>query len=395
MADIRSGGSLRVDGLVKDYPLAKGWHRAVDGVDFEVQEGAFYSLLGPSGCGKTTTLRCVAGLERPDAGEIRIGDDLVAGPNLFQPPERRTLGMVFQNYAIWPHMTVFENAAFPLRVARRAPGRAEVARRVEEVLELVQLAGLAGRSATQLSGGQQQRLALARALIRQPRLLLLDEPLSNLDAKLRDRMRGEIRSLQRRLGITTVYVTHDQVEALSMSDRIAVMDGGKIVQEGTPREIYGLPATRFVATFVGTANLLPGIATEPSAGGHTRVRVGSAVLHARCPTGLAPGDEVTVSIRPEAVEARTEPAQGENVLAGSVEEVQFVGEALDCRIAIDTLNLVARLGPKSNLRPGDSVSVRLPVEDLVVISDTHGIAAGSEAAIPPRDVADPRTPLQG
>lgn len=257
-----SGDDLEVIGLCKDYLANCGRQRVLRHVSFTIEAGHFYSLLGPSGCGKTTLLRCVAGLERSDGGEIRIAGTVLSGPGKHVPPERRDLGMVFQNYAIWPHLTVFENVAFPLRVARPRIARAQITRRVEETLALVQLSDLAGRSAVAMSGGQQQRLAVARALIRRPRLLLLDEPLSNLDAKLRDAMRGELRNLQRRLGITTLYVTHDQAEAMSMSDRVAVMQDGQLMQEGTPQEIYHQPATRFVADFVGRADLVPGTVAE-------------------------------------------------------------------------------------------------------------------------------------
>src|SRR5437773_8359090 len=251
---------LQVTMLRKTFTTERGGVRAVEDVSFTVEEGQFYTLLGPSGCGKTTTLRCVAGLERTDEGRIVVDGRIVSShsPNVFVPPHKRDIGMVFQSYAIWPHMTVFENVAFPLRVSKQRVSRSEISRRVEEALSLVELGGYGGRMATQLSGGQQQRLALARALVREPKLLLLDEPLSNLDAKLRERMRFELRELQRRLRITTLYVTHDQIEALSMSNVIAVMNAGVIVQEGAPREIYLQPKSKFVANFIGSTNQLAG-----------------------------------------------------------------------------------------------------------------------------------------
>jgi len=378
VADGRTSGALEVEGLVKDYPLDKGWHRAVDGIRFEVREGAFYSLLGPSGCGKTTTLRCVAGLERQDAGRITIGGQVVADGERYLPPEKRALGMVFQSYAIWPHMSVFENAAFPLRVAKPRPSKAEISRNVEEVLELVQLGGLAGRPATQLSGGQQQRLAFARALIHRPRLLLLDEPLSNLDARLRDRMREELRDLQRRLGITTLYVTHDQVEALTLSDQIAVMDGGHIIQQGSPQSIYQRPVNRFVAGFVGNASFLPGTIQGPAPSGDRMVvRVGDGTLEASCPAGAAVGGQVTISIRPESLVLRPTGTQGPNVLQVTVTSVVFAGDALDCRLDLGGPTLIARLHPRSRLAAGDVAAIELPCEDIIVISDEHGVAAGS------------------
>lgn len=381
MSDRRTGGALEVSGLVKDYPLDQGWHRAVDGIDFEVKEGMFYSLLGPSGCGKTTTLRCVAGLERQDAGRITIGGEVVAEGETYLPPERRALGMVFQSYAIWPHMNVFENAAFPLRVVKPKPSKAEVKRRVEEMLELVQLGGFADRPATQLSGGQQQRLAFARALIRHPRLLLLDEPLSNLDAKLRDRMRDELRDLQRRLGITTLYVTHDQVEALTLSDRIAVMDGGHIVQQGTPQQIYQRPASRFVAGFVGSASFLPGVIAGPAEGGRMCVKVGHGVIEVACPPGAAVDHPVTLSVRPESVVVHVDGRSAPNRVPATVRSVLFVGDAIDCRIDLGGPVILARLHPRTQVAPGDTVSVELAVEDITVISEEHGIASGAAAAV--------------
>src|SRR3954466_13647357 len=250
---------LTVKGLCTEYLNERHQAiRAAHDVSFDVPPGKLFTLLGPSGCGKTTTLRSIAGLERPQAGEIKVGDELIysAARRIFVPPNQRGLGMVFQSYAIWPHMTVYENAAFPLRVGRRKHSRRQIDERVNRALATVDLAEMAQREATKLSGGQQQRLALARALVREPRLLLLDEPLSNLDARLRDRMRIELKRLQRELRIPAVYVTHDQVEALAMSNRVAVFDHGKIVQLGAPREVYERPASGFVADFIGAANLL-------------------------------------------------------------------------------------------------------------------------------------------
>ena len=371
--------SLVVEGLVKDYQLDRGWHRAVDGVGFQVEEGHFYSLLGPSGCGKTTTLRCVAGLERPDAGRIELEQSVVASTDSFVPPEKRDIGMVFQNYAIWPHMTVFENAAFPLRVGRQKVGKADLKQRVDEVLAMVQLADYASRPALQLSGGQQQRLALARALIRRPRLLLLDEPLSNLDAKLRERMRIEVRDLQRRLGLTTLYVTHDQSEALSMSNRIAVMDGGHIVQEGTPREIYQRPATHFVASFVGSANFLEATVVGPGGDGHMRLDTAGGVLEATCPEGARVGDTVTLSIRPENVRIHIGAAPAlANVLPATVEQAIFLGEMVDMRVRIGGAELMTRQHPMTAAQRGDSIFVELPPEVCTVISE-HGLHSGQDS----------------
>src|SRR5437773_12489103 len=276
---------LQVTMLRKTFTTERGAVRAVEDVSFTVEDGLFYTLLGPSGCGKTTTLRCVAGLERPEDGTIRIDDAVLSGTGRFVPTHRRDIGMVFQSYAIWPHMNVFENVAFPLRVSERPPSRDETRRMVTEALALVGLEGLEERPAPQLSGGQQQRLALARALVRKPKLLLLDEPLSNLDAKLRERMRIDLRELQRRLRITTVYVTPDQPEALFLSHRIAVMQAGKIVQEGAPRDLYRAPASGFVADFVSEATFLPG---EVTSGG---IRALGGIVACALADGVAPGEK--------------------------------------------------------------------------------------------------------
>src|SRR6266852_2787889 len=244
---------LRVDGLYTEYPNERGEIvKAAQDVTFTVPEGKLFTLLGPSGCGKTTTLRSIAGLERPRVGEIAVNERVVysSSKGIFVMPNRRGFGMVFQSYAIWPHMTVFQNAAFPLEVAEKRKSRQEIRDKVVRVLGAVQLDHLADREATKLSGGQQQRLALARALVMEPALLLLDEPLSNLDAKLRERMRFELKRIQREIGITCIYVTHDQVEALAMSNEVAVMRDGKVEQVGKPREIYEAPMTRFVADFI-------------------------------------------------------------------------------------------------------------------------------------------------
>src|SRR2546421_1351414 len=250
---------LRVEGLYTEYPNDKGEIvKAAQDVTFTVPEGKLFTLLGPSGCGKTTTLRSIAGLEKPSAGEIEVGGRLVysSDKRIFVAPNKRNFGMVFQSYAIWPHMNVFQNAAFPLEVRRLA--KKEVRERVMRVLHAVALDALVDRDATKLSGGQQQRLALARALVMEPQLLLLDEPLSNLDAKLRGRMRTELKRLQREFSLTTVYVTHDQSEALALSHEIAVMNDGRVVQIGTPRQIYEQPTDKFVADFVGTTNFIAG-----------------------------------------------------------------------------------------------------------------------------------------
>jgi len=369
--------SLEVENLVKVFMDRGEQVRAVDGVSFQVEPGAFYTLLGPSGCGKTTTLRCVAGLERPDGGAIMVAGRRVSGEGQFVPPHKRDIGMVFQSYAIWPHMTVFENVAFPLRVARGIPAK-DISRRVEEALATVQLAGYGGRMATQLSGGQQQRLALARALVRRPKLLLLDEPLSNLDAKLRDLMRTEMRELQRALGITTLYVTHDQAEALSMSSRIAVMEHGRVMQEGTPREIYQRPAARFVADFVGNANFLDATVGERADFGGMWLETAAGRLQASCPEGVAPDEKVTLSIRPENLRVyRTPPSAAVNVLPGVIEQQMFLGDVLDCKVRVGQATLTTRQHPTVATRRGDSVYVEFPVDLCTVLTESHGVSAAA------------------
>jgi iron(III) transport system ATP-binding protein len=313
---------------------------------FTLEAGSFFTLQGPSGCGKTTTLRCIAGLETPDAGAIDID-----GRRLFDaemrvnvPVEQRAIGMVFQSYAIWPHMTVAENVAFPLTVAKgRRVTRAEIAEAVRRALAVVDLDGFQDRSATRLSGGQQQRVALARAIVHEPRLLLLDEPLSNLDAQLRDEMRSELKRLQSKIGITAVYVTHDQSEALALSDRLAVIEHGRIIQIGSPHDIYFRPANPFVARFVGATNLLPGRLLEAS-GGEGRAEVLNArVIRCAVPQPIENAAAVSVSIRPESIRLKLRqdgaaPA-GENCLPGRITGVTFLGAAHRIDVVSDEVAL--------------------------------------------------------
>jgi iron(III) transport system ATP-binding protein len=289
---------------------------AVDNVSLTIEPGELVTLLGPSGCGKTTTLRIVAGLETATSGRVFIGDVDVTP----LPPNARDVTMMFQSYALFPHLSVFENVAYGLRVLRRS--EAEVRKAVEEVLALVGMAGVGARNPSALSGGQQQRVALARSLVMQPKVLLFDEPLSNLDAKLRKRMREEIRLLQQRLGITAIYVTHDQAEALAISDRIVVMDKGRISQIGTPLELYRSPGNRFVAEFIGEANLLPA-RLEAMEDGHARVVIGPQRLTVDSPP--LPSGAVTVLARPEAIKIRT---QGDG-LPGTIQKVSYLGSSAD------------------------------------------------------------------
>lgn len=355
--------SLEVSHLYKQFQTDQGDVHAVEDVSFEVLSGSFFTLLGPSGCGKSTTLRCIAGLEKPDSGMIRLeGAVFVSSTEgIWVPPHRRPMGMVFQSYAIWPHMDVFDNVAYPLKRGPAKFSSQEIRDRVMASLELVQLSGLEQRPAPQLSGGQQQRLALARALVHEPQALLLDEPLSNLDAKLREQMRIELKQLTTRLGITTVFVTHDQLEALTLSDQIAVMENGRIVQEGPPREIYDSPRNRFAAEFIGLANFLDGTVAESAETGTTVVvETREGTLHCTTAQDLAKGEAVAVAIRPENVAvAREKPKTGvaANVLQGRVESVVFLGDALDCYVEIGGIRVRADLHPSVELQPNDDVFV--------------------------------------
>ena len=345
--------------------------KAAQDVSFDVPEGKLFTLLGPSGCGKTTTLRSIAGLERPTSGEIEVGGRTVysSSRGIFVAPNKRNFGMVFQSYAIWPHMNVFQNVAFPLEVRKLA--KKEIREQVMRVLTAVQLDHLVEREATKLSGGQQQRLALARALVMEPQLLLLDEPLSNLDAKLRDAMRFELKRLQRDLNLTTVYVTHDQSEALALSHEIAVMNDGFIVQIGTPRQIYETPTNQFVADFVGSTNFIGGTVTAVD-GGSGRCLVHSAIgdIKAHASDGVAKNNTVVVSVRPEDVElSEPEPtaSEGENVIKGTVAAKDFLGEYLDFHVKVGDVVLQARAHPSLRTPTGDPIYVRMKSEKCVAI----------------------------
>ena len=418
---------LVVQGLYTEYPNERGEVvKAAQDVSFTVAEGQLFTLLGPSGCGKTTTLRSIAGLERPRAGEISVNDRVVysSSKRVFVAPNRRGFGMVFQSYAIWPHMTVFENTAFPLQVrgwtsgagsdatsivrgagpdassgdiVRRAGpdassgrierrtrlSRAEIRDRVMRVLTAVQLGDLAERDATKLSGGQQQRLALARALVMEPALLLLDEPLSNLDAKLREKMRFELKRLQRELKITTVYVTHDQSEPLALSRQIAVMNEGRILQIGTPREIYERPASQFVADFVGNTNFIEGTVrvvnssevasgfsqtSGPAEAGHY-VRISTEIgdVTVKTPQELHPDERVALSVRPEDVELSEARPVGDNVWEGRVDQKVFLGEAVDFQVKVGARTLLSRRHPTLRTKVGDAIFVQLNPEKCVAL----------------------------
>jgi ABC-type Fe3+/spermidine/putrescine transport system ATPase subunit len=318
----------------RDVTKSFGAVTAVDRVSFSIQPGEIFTLLGPSGCGKTTTLRLVAGLEEPDDGAILVNGRSVAIPHrgIFVLPDKRELGMVFQSYAIWPHLSVFENVAFPLRVRRESADT--IQRRVREVLESVGLAGLAERGATQLSGGQQQRVALARALVYAPALLLLDEPLSNLDAKLREQMRLEIRLLQRKLKLTVLYVTHDQDEAMTLSDRIAVVQRGRFEQVGTPSEVYETPATPFVAEFLGRTVSLEGRITKNGAGCRIELLSDRGHIVFRNDRGDAfnDGESVCILTRPEDIEILPDGELENNQLAAKIQQADYLGDHFEYHI---------------------------------------------------------------
>ena len=363
---------LRVDSLFTEYPTDHGETvKAAQDVSFVVAEGQLFTLLGPSGCGKTTTLRSIAGLERPRGGEISVKDRVVysSSRGIFVSPNQRGFGMVFQSYAIWPHMNVFENAAFPLEVGGHRYSRRQVRDNVMRVLTVVQLDELADREATKLSGGQQQRLALARALVMEPALLLLDEPLSNLDAKLREKMRFELKRLQRELKITTVYVTHDQSEALALSHQIAVMNEGRIQQIGSPRDIYERPADRFVADFVGTSNFIEGtvLRQESTPDGSVVVRTEIGDITVRAVQALRSDERVAVSVRPEDVDlAEARPAGG-NVWQGRVDQKVFLGESADFQVMVGPRTLLSRRHPTLRTKIGDEIFVKLDPEKCVVL----------------------------
>ena len=363
---------IRIQNLRMSYRSGAEHVTAVQDVSLNIEPGQFYTLLGPSGCGKTTTLRCVAGLEEPDAGEISVGDKLVSSSvqGTWTPPYRRNIGMVFQSYAIWPHMSVFENVAFPLKNDRASVPREEVRKRVLEALALVKLDAYADRPAPHLSGGQQQRLALARALVGAPRVLLLDEPLSNLDAKLREEMRVELRELAKRLNVTTLFVTHEQIEALTMSDVVAVMKDGRIVQSGTPADIYSQPRSAFVAKFIGRSNIIPGRVMDRS-GAAGEVLVHTVFGAVACRDGGG-GDAVVLAVRPEDVRivgpGDGDGIAGQNVFEARVERSLFFGECVESSVHVGGVPLHLRLHPADAPAVGDVVRIRLPRQRCLALN---------------------------
>ena len=349
---------VSVTSLVKKF----GTTVAVAGVDITMESGKLFFLLGPSGCGKTTLLRMIAGFETPTSGLIHFGDRDVS--NL--PAEKRDAGMVFQGYALWPHLSVFENVAFGLRV--RKASASEIQTRVGEALELVKMTGLGDRKPTQLSGGQQQRVALARALAFRPSVLLLDEPLSNLDAKLRLEMRSEIRRIVDEASITTIYVTHDQEEALSLADAMAVLKDGEVVQAGAPRELYDRPSNRFTASFLGDTNFVEGRVVETN-GDEIVVETPLGRLRSTGSRPQDPSGEVTVSIRPEAIRmVDGDAGGGDNEVAMKVTGTMFLGQTAEVGLAIGETPLRAQeLHPRTVRRPGDDVRAVFDARDVVLL----------------------------
>ncbi|HXV47488.1 MAG TPA: ABC transporter ATP-binding protein [Candidatus Binatia bacterium] len=363
---------LRIENLYKTF----GHVTAVNRINLQVAEGEFFTLLGSSGCGKTTTLRMVGGLEKPDDGAIYLGEQclVAAEKKLFVKPEKRNMGMVFQSYALWPHMTVFENVSYPLKL-RGIRGR-EAEQRVAEVLGLVGLSGLEDRQAPALSGGQQQRVALARALVFSPKVLLLDEPLSNLDAQLREEMRRELKSLQQRVHITVIFVTHDQIEALSLSDRIAIMKFGVLEQVGAPEEVYYKPATPFVRDFLGKTFLLSGKVTGVAdrrvqvaveGGGASTLSIQWNNVVAGAGGFPAVGQPAMVAIRPERISLSDRAADGEvNIVQGTLQGTQFLGDRYEYTVALGSEARVIVSPEAQQLKPGGKVFLQLKPDSMTL-----------------------------
>jgi len=363
---------LRIQNLYKTFEQVV----AVDRITLEIKEGEFFTLLGSSGCGKTTTLRMVGGLEKPDGGAIYLGDQCLvsAEKNLFIKPEKRNMGMVFQSYALWPHMTVFENVSYPLKL--RGIRGAEAEKRVGEILALVGLAGLEERQAPALSGGQQQRVALARALVFSPKVLLLDEPLSNLDAQLREEMRRELKALQLRVKVTVIFVTHDQIEALSLSDRIAIMKFGVLEQVGTPEEVYYHPATPFVRDFLGKTFLLPGkvvgmtdyqINVEVQQVGVTPLSIQRSHLSSAGNGSPAVGQSVMVAIRPEKIAILGTALAGRpNMIQAKLQAVHFLGDRYEYTVQVGAETRVLVSPASQHLKAGEKVFLELNAEGITL-----------------------------
>ncbi|NCC63582.1 MAG: ABC transporter ATP-binding protein [Spirochaetia bacterium] len=359
---------IQITGVKKYYHSEGKTIKALDGVNLTIPANKIFTLLGPSGCGKTTLLRSIVGLETPDEGEIRIGDTIVwsSEKNIDVPTEKRGLGMVFQTYAIWPHMDVFNNVAYPLQNMRLP--KDEINRRVEKTLQFVQLEGFGNRPATRLSGGQQQRVALARALVAEPKVILFDEPLSNLDAKLREETRKELRNFLSKLAITAVYVTHDRIEALALSDQIGVMRAGNIIEIGEPKKIYFDSEHQFVADFIGRSNLLP-VTIEEQGSDYTKVS--SSIGNFMCAKREFSSDsEITLCIRPEFVDLIDEKEKDnhQNTLVGTMHTMVFVGEVYESEIMVGDQQIMVKVDPDSKVKEGDEVVVSISADHCLLVS---------------------------
>ncbi len=363
---------ITVENLTKIFETKTERVAAVDGISFEVGAGEMVTLLGPSGCGKTTTLRCVAGLERPNGGRIQVDNALVVDVEgkAFVPAHLRNLGMVFQSYAIWPHMSVYENVAYALEGKKLS--RAEIKKRTMDALDAVQLTGFAQRPAPRLSGGQQQRVAIARAIAGSPKALLFDEPLSNLDAKLRGEMRTELRRLQQQVGLTSIYVTHDQSEALAISDWIIVMRGGKIIERGRPTDIYRMPHSLFTAHFIGNTNLIPGRITAVDRGaGMVKLDTAMGPMSGIDPNGdLKVGDAVRLSIRPEDMHLAGDTAYGDgNALTGRVVVATFQGSAVEAELTCGDETIQCHFGRDADLARDSEIHLEFDPRASIVLRD--------------------------
>lgn len=359
---------IQIKGLSKHYYSEGKTIKALDNVDIIIPANKIFTLLGPSGCGKTTLLRCIVGLESPDEGEITIGGEIVWSKekNIYMPTENRGLGMVFQTYAIWPHMNVYDNVSYPLQV--RGLPKNEIAERVKETLKFVQLEGYEKRPATRLSGGQQQRVALARALVAKPKVILFDEPLSNLDAKLREETRKELRDFLDTLKITAVYVTHDRVEALALSDIIAVMKSGKLIEQGSPKKIYFDADSQFVADFIGRSNLIEVTVTEQL---EDKTVVESVVGKFVCQKrNFKVGDKVTLCLRPEFIDIiEEEPKYFTNIVKGKIATLVFIGDTYEGEISVGNENLLVKIASDSDMKVGDEINLSIRPNHCLLVSE--------------------------
>ncbi len=359
---------ISIRNLKKSFRAFQGRVDALKGINLEVAEGEFCVLLGPSGCGKTTTLRCVAGLERPDSGEIELSGKIVNAPErrVYVPTEKREIGMVFQSYAIWPHMNVFQNVAFPLTQGQKRFAKTEVAEKVRRALKQVQLDGLEERPATDLSGGQQQRVAMARAMVTDSKVLLMDEPLSNLDARLREQMRVELKKITRAIGVTTLYVTHDQAEALSLGDRVCVMSAGEILQTASPHEVYAKPSNLFVAQFVGEMNFVAGRVADKD-----RVDCPLGAIAANVPNGIGAGASVTLAIRPEHVSVGHTSEANAGSVPGKIATKNYLGDSALLEVEVNGVTLLAKLAGDTDLAAGQTAAVEFPDNRWHVFAESN------------------------